>query len=286
MGSSDSEKTEIRYASYIEDRHMQFLNDVHTYVQAVVSHDQSPFRNYENINIEDAFYTTGYVLSNYPTLYDMFGKFMSGLDIDILYKKYFKDMFSSDAMTDAVGAEGTMIDLNISGILLPEFLRTMRNLNAVVSSSFVIGRALIEEKRIKALAQFSAALKYPLLPFITAKWTAELNYKKTTLTLQAFILKFYYASKMYIDDINYDKIFRHLIWPLEVLSYERAALGAMRNMRSIKKQVKERSNISKGFLVASYTLQGAVVGSYWGPVGTLIGGVVGFFIGLAVMLFE
>lgn len=282
--SSSSGKTTIRYASYIETHHSNFLDEVVAY-QKTVAND-SPYADYNEISIEKAFFGIGYAVSSFPSLYDMYGKFMSGLDIDSLYKKFFGDIVGSSTLNSFVDAEAGLIDRELSMTLMPKFLGTVRNLNAVISSSFIIGKTAIEEQRIKLLAKFSTALKYELIPLVTEKWIAALNFKKTVVIDQAFILKLYLATKMYVDEVNYGKILKHYLWPFEVSEYERKALAAMRNMRALGKQKAERSGLSKGLLVASYTVQGAIIGSYFPPYGTVIGGAVGFVIGVAMIYLE
>ena len=226
------------------------------------------------------------MISSFPSLYDMFGKFMAGLDIDSLYREFFGSDLRISELNDSTTAEGDLLDLELLSSALPRFLCGMRDLNTVISSSFVIGKSCVEDKRIKILAQFSTALKYQLLPFVTEKWTAYLNFKKTSIIDQAFTMKLYFSLKMYVDEVNYGKLLKDNLWPFTVLEYERMALAAMRNTKSLSKGTPERSGLSKGLLVASYTVQGAIIGSYFPPYGTYIGAVVGFVVGLAVMLLE
>ena len=72
-----------------------------------------------------------------------------------------------------------------------------------------------------------------------------------------------------------------------VLDFERAALGALQGATFQKTMApRERSLLSKGLLVASYTVTGAYIGSAFPGVGTIIGGIVGFIVGLAIIFLE
>lgn len=275
----------IRYAPYIEEQHQDFLRAIYSYRTAVADHSDSPYKNYNPIEIEDAFFGVGYTVSSFPSLYDMYGKFMAGLDVDTLYKAFFGDLMGASEFESATKAERALVDDELSTLPYPKFLCIMRDLNAVVTSSFIIGKIGIEKRRIKLLMTFSSSLKYKLLSLSTQKWTAYLNFKKTVLIDQAFLLKLYISTKMLIDEVNYNKILQHYLWPFTVLNYERSALAAMQSAKLLEKH-SERSDLSKGLLIASYTVQGAIIGSYFPSYGTYIGAVVGFIVGVAIVLLE
>lgn len=285
MSSSKNEKIEIRYAPYIEEKHhdMLWLSAYHR--DQVIN---SPPSTSSALEIEGIFLGAGYILSDFPSLYDMFGKFMAGLDIDVIYKKIFGETITESEINPYIQAEAAMIDLDITAKTLPTFLSALRGLNAVTSSSFVIGKSNIENKRIKALAKISSDLKHRLISLISDRWKTSLDWNKNVVTLHAFNLKLYLMSKMTVDETNYGKKLENSLWPFKVLEYNRAALAALtRASTAMKKRAAERSAVSKGLLVCSYTVTGISLGSsIGGPYGALIGGVVGFIVGVAIMLLE
>lgn len=284
--SSKSGKMETRYAPYVEEKH-------HDMIELSVYHrdqviNSSPYAEYNDLEIDDVFLGAGYILSDFPSLYDMFGKFMSGLDVDVIYKKIFGETITESEINPYLQSEASMIDMDITTQTLPTFLSAFRGLNAVTSSSFIIGKSNIENKRIKALARISSDLKQHLIPLVSANWKTFLDWNKNTVTLYAFHLKLYFMSRMVVDETNNRKAMENSLWPFKVLEYNQTALVALTRAYTIAKQkARERSAISQGFLVASYTAQGAVMGSYiGGPYGAVIGGVIGFFVGVAIVLFE
>jgi hypothetical protein len=285
MSSSKNEKIEIRYAPYIEEKHhdMLWLSAYHR--DQVIN---SPPSTSSALEIEGIFLGAGYILSDFPSLYDMFGKFMAALDIDVIYKKIFGETITESEINPYIQAEAAMIDLDITAKTLPTFLSALRGLNAVTSSSFVIGKSNIENKRIKALARISSDLKHRLISLISDRWKTSLDWNKNVVTLHAFNLKLYLMSKMTVDETNYGKKLENSLWPFKVLEYNRAALAALtRASTAMKKRAAERSAVSKGLLVCSYTVTGISLGSsIGGPYGALIGGVVGFIVGVAIMLLE
>ena len=286
MGGKSSDKHETRFAPYVEHLHASFLDIVRSHVNQTVSYSESPYFNFTTVDSDNAFFGSGYMLSNFPALHDMFGKFMAGLDIDNLFSKIFENSLATPEIDALTETNLSLVDDNIVKDLIPQFVLSMRSLNAVVSSSFIVGKTVLEERRVKLNAVISADLRYLLIPDITKRWIDTLNQKKKVIFSYAFIMKLQFTAKLDVDRYNYRLLARHALWPFTVLEYERAALAALQGPKTRKSSVKERSNISKVLLVASYTVQGAMIGSYFGPWGTVIGAVIGFVIGLAIMLFE
>lgn len=284
--SSKKGKITTRYAPYIEDYHHSFLGEVSTYREAVSDPSESPYLSYNELSIEDAFLGVGYSLSDFPSLFDMFGKFMAGLDVDYEWRKLFGVDLGLGELEDLTKSEMALADDEVATDLMPVFLGNLRNINSVISSSFVIGKAQIEEKRIKLRQQLNNSLKYLTLPIVTKKWIAGLNFRKQLVISYAFIQKMFFISDMFMDRHNYKMTFKNSMWPFESLTYQQRALAAMKNLRATKRIQAGRSIVSKALLVLSYAVTGAVVGSYFGPYGTVIGGVVGFVIGIAAILLE
>ena len=90
------------------------------------------------------------------------------------------------------------------------------------------------------------------------------------------------------DEVNYSFAARDDLWPFKILNVEGITIGSMQGRASWIRNVElpERSDISKGFLISSYTFTGAYIGSSYPPYGTIIGGAIGFIIGVAAVLLE
>ncbi len=285
--SNNGDRTVTRqYAPYIESLHSTFLNTVATYRTAVVN--DSPFSNYAASEVDTAFFGIGYTINNLSSLYDMFGNHMIGLDVEILWKQLFDDIVNNSEIDEAIAEEMKLVDEEIVNKELANFQVDMRNLNAVSTSSFIIGKAIVESKRIKTFAEISLDARTDNLSDIEKEYTARLNQEKSIVTTYAAIMKAYFIFKPETDDVNTYFGSRGSLWPFNVLAFEGMALGTMQGVASWQKTMdpRKRSDVSKAFLVASYTATGAYIGSSFGPYGTVIGGVVGFVVGVAIMLLE
>ena len=150
--------SEIRYAPYIEARHSDFLLSVYSARIGAISN--SPFANYTDIEVDNAFFGAGYTISSFPSLYDMYGKFMAGLDIEALWTQEYNDTIDSSVVNDLIAAEGALIDDEIETTSIPRLQTGMRDLNSVMSSSFVVGKSLIEDTTNSLLTPYFAKMPF------------------------------------------------------------------------------------------------------------------------------
>lgn len=281
--SSGDKRVEKRYAPYIEAHHSDFLNI--TVANRVINNPP----DYTTTEADNAFFGMGYVLSSFPALYDMYGKFMAGFDIEVLWDSIFGNKLNSSEINADIDAEIKLADEKMVKGELADFQLDMRNLNAVPTSSFVMGRAVLEDKRVKAISKIRLDAKTKLLPEIGQEFAAHLNWCKSTIVTYAEIMKNYFLWKTDQDDANYAFASSNALWPFTSLAFEGAALGTMQSVVGFSKTMspRERSTISKVLVVASYAANGACMGAHiGGPWGAAIGGAVGFVVGLAMVFLE
>ena len=258
-GGGGDTQTTIRYAPYIEEKHQDFLSVVNA--ARVSAIDASPFAVYTPIVIDEAFFGVGYAITSFPTLYDMYGKFMAGLDIEVLWSQCFEDTVNPPVVSNLVAAEGTLLSAEIEENVIPRMQVGLRNINSVLASTYVISEELIEEARVNQLAKFSAELKYKLIPIAHDRWKVHLEWNKSIIGLYAEIMKFYFSAKTDIDEVNYAMVAKNVLWPFTVLDYERAALGALQGATNQKTDVAGASTAAK---VLSGALSGAAMGAMVG----------------------
>ena len=283
--SSDSGGDQIitvRYAPYIESRHMTFLRHAAEMRYNILTGEQypgsmvlddSPFAEHSAIVVDDAFFGTGYTIASFPSLYDMYGKFMAGLDIDTLFSQIFEDTVNASEINDLVAAESTLLNDEITEKALPPILTGARDINSVMSSTFVIARAIPRDTQIKLVEKFSSELKYRMIPVAVDRWKTHLEWNKNIVMSYAEIMKLFFSAKMDVEDFNYSTLAKDKLWPFTVLDYERAALGALQGATTTNKDVAGGSTAQKALGgAASMAATGAMFG---GLPGAVIGGVLG-----------
>lgn len=240
-GSGDSTIT-TRYATYIEENHESFLDSVASY--RVSATDDSPYDGYTNIEIDDAFFGSGYAIASFPSLYDMYGKFLGGMDIEAMFDEIFEDTVNSSQVSDLVSAESTFLDNEIEANVLPDYELGARDVNAAMNDSYVIGKALIREARVNSVAKFSAELKYRLIPVAAERWRAHLTWNQQTIATYIEVMKLYFSAKMDVTGFNYTMLAKDKIWPFTVLEFERAALGALQGARTESRDTEDSGSSS------------------------------------------
>jgi hypothetical protein len=278
--SGGDQRNEIRYAPYIESKHQSFLDEVQ--LQRISIAADSPFAGNTDIEIDDAFFGASFVIASYPSLYDMFGKFMAGLDIDVLFSQIFEDTVNSPEINNLVAAETALLDDDFNANVLSNFTLGARDLNAVQNDSFVVGKAVLLDGRTKAVERFSSELKFRMIPVAVDRWKSHLGWNGSVVMNYAEIMKLYFTAKMDVDDYNYTLTTKDKLWPFTVLDFERSALAALQGARNSSGGVAGSSTAQKAL---SGTLSGAAVGAKIGsavPVlGTAWGAVIGGAVGLA-----
>lgn len=275
-GSSESSgETTIRYAPYVESRHQNFLASVASARSSATSNN--PYNGYSAVAVDAGFFGSGYTLASFPSLYDMYGKFMAGLNIEAIWAEIFEDTTDNAQVGNLVAAESDLLRDELNSNILPEFQTGMRDIGAVNSSSFVIGRTLLEDSRQKVLAKFSAELRYRLLPLVNERYDIHLKWNTGVIDSYMGVIKHYFTVKQSIGEMNYQHLDRGARWPLEMLDYERSALGAL---QGAMKQSGDAGGASSGSKALGGALSGAAaggaIGGTWGAgIGAVVGGVAG-----------
>lgn len=284
MGSSGGSSsggdstTTIRYAPYIESRHQVFLTDTYTYRQSVISNN--PYTNYADIPVDAGFFGAGYVLASFPALFDIYGKFVAGVDIDALWDELLAEAAGSSAADAFVTAESTLLDDELDSSILPKFMTGMRDLNATMSSTFINGKALLIDTKQKQVARFSAELKWKLLGVAQERYKAHLAWNMEVVNQYSNLFKTYFSIKEPIVRTNYDFAVKNALWPLDVLDYERANLGALQAASKATTNTSSGGSSMTSVIggVAGGAAMGGMVAGPWGAaVGGVLGGVASLF---------
>lgn len=283
-GSSGDSTTTVRYAPYLEAHHQEILELYKTYSNEVLALD-SPYVDYDPVAYEAAFFGAGYVLSDFPSIFDMFGKFMAGLDIDTLFTQIFDDTINSTAINNRVSAHADELEDDIIENANPRFVTGLRDINSVLSSSFVVGKAMMEVGRTRALSKYDATLRHSAMPLATERWGRHLAWNSDVPKAYADFVKFYFLSKVDLDNHNFEVAAKNALWPFTVLDYRRIAVGTLNGARDSSTDVAGASKTQKALGGAlSGAAAGAMIGAQEGSVGgwwgAAIGGVVGGLAGL------
>ena len=285
-GSSSSSKKSItiRYAEYIEVKYNKFLEDAWEYVQD--TQDTPPTYDGLGEYILDSFIGAGLFLSSYPAMYDMYGKFMAGLDIEDIWARTFRDRMTASEIGEL--ADATIdLDTDINTKVMDKFLLDARNLGVVGSSSFAIEKVKIEKSFFYKTSAYRKEVQFARIDDSTI-FDNILNWQNKVQTNYARCMKLFLHCMSLSDASTYDHEARKTLWPLSVSNdyghYLGLYAGAVRIVQELNK--KKRSMLSQNLYVLSEAINGAGFGYQWGPYGAAIGAQVGTAKGLSDIMVE
>ena len=278
-GDGDTETT-IRYAGYIEDHHKEFLDIIAGKAHTIM--DLSPFSDFTDIDMEVGFFGVGYVLASFPSLYDMYGKFMAGLDIEYLFNQAFEGTTDGAIVHGLISEQASELSYDLENDIIPRYEVGMRDINAVMSGTFVVGKAMLEAKRMRELSKFSAELRYRMIPVAVERWKTHLEWNKQVTATYVEVLKLYTDVTLATSGHNYEMHAKDSLWPFTVLDYERVALGCLTGATKQTSDVAGASSTKAGRAIGG-AMTGAAAGAMVG--GGVVGAVAGGVLGLAAGLF-
>ena len=79
--------------------------------------------------------------------------------VDVIAAKVDSDYYDETHVTAVTAAHAAVLDDRLQSDVLPRFQSGMRDINAVISSSFVVGQAIIEGFNTREVADFDAKLR-------------------------------------------------------------------------------------------------------------------------------
>jgi hypothetical protein len=283
-GKGGSGSGEVRFAPYLESAHKDFLtgNSGRNLKEAFnTAWGNSPYADREDILPDSGYLGVGYKIENFPSLFDMYGKFMAGLDVEILWTQLYYSTVQGPEANDLIAEFSKQTEDEARERSYPALHAGMRDIGAINSSMMVVGRSLIESRRMKEITKFSVQTKMQLLQMSQERWARHLDWNRNVIATYNDMMRIYYVAAMDADQINYKYKEADASWNLSLFEYVRAMLGAMTGAAATQKG-KEPSGVQKALGGAmSGAASGAMVGSVIPGVGTAIGAVVGGVLGLA-----
>jgi hypothetical protein len=285
--SNTNQTNTIRYAPYIEARHTEFLGLIAAHRNATLYN--SPFKVFTPLDINSLFLGAGMSIAAYGSMFGKHKSYMQDVDIDKLYSDIFTKTVNSPEVKALVVAEGKLMDEEIEVNSYPRLMTGARDLNAVMSSTFVIGKSNIEISRLKMLEKFSAGLKFTLVPVALDRWKTTLEWNRGIVQWYAQAVQQYVASTLDINEQKYALYAKNTLWPFTVLDHERAAIGAMQ-AATTSETVSGEGGPSTAIKAVGGAVSGAATGamigaSYgsgggpWGAaIGLVVGGIAGAFL--------
>lgn len=277
---SDTQTQFIRYAPYLETKHQTMLDTSEAQMTALIDDDAYEDAAASRIDYSDGLFGDGYDVSSFPSLYDMFGKFMAGVDVEALWHQVLEDVVDNDTVSEMSSAHKALLDDELESNVLPRFQAGMRDMNAVMSSTFIIGKSLLEEANNKQLAVFDADARYKLIPVAADVFSKHMAWNQGMIGAYSEVIKLAFLIESDSKEINTNYAVKSKLWPFTVLNYHRDIVSALNGPRS------STTETAGGPSGTQKALSGALGGAAMGAsVGGAPGAVIGGAVGLAASFF-
>jgi len=185
------------------------------------------------------------------------------------------DVLSDTRIDDAVDEYSLDLGDRLTSEVLPRFESGMRDINAVVSSAFVVGRGIIEASQTRQVAKYSADLHMKAFGDDALRLIAlKLEYQKSLTHIAVEANRIKIVAKKEETDMNLDIDESAATWDLNVFQHGANLLASIGGGTYIPNE-KKKSALSSALGGA---LSGAAAGymvSGGNPMGAAIGGALG-----------
>ena len=149
----------------------------------------------------------------------------------------------------------------------------MRDINAVQSSAFIVGRSIIEGEIIRQVNDFGARIRQNAVMLSAELWKGHIQWSQNAISLYLDMFVKYYATRMDIDKAELEYADQDVQYDLNLWDHMRAALGALSGGGSASGGQKGPSQAAKAL---SGAMGGASMGfAMGGPYGAAAGAVIG-----------
>jgi len=272
----------VSYPAYMQNAHGDWLDDSgsDTLTESVTSVMEAAIGNspwtgqaaYDPDTDITAMIAAGVDLQTLVTLLS------SGTTLDTLISNILDD----SRIDNAVAEFAADLDARLTSEVIPRFERGMQDINAVMSSAFVIGRALIEENHDRQVAKYSADLHMKAFSDDAIRVIQlKLEYQKMASSVIAEIYRMKIVAKKEQTDTDMNIDDKDAKWDLEVFQYGANLLasiggGTVNPSKPGPSQV--QSAIGGGLSGAA---AGAMAGSVIPGLGTAAGAIIGGVLGAA-----
>ncbi len=198
----------------------------------------------------------------------------AGTGLDAIIADVLSDARIDDAVTEYSADLGDILDAEVT----PRFEAGMRNINAVVSSAFALGRAIIEDGQTREVAKYSAAQHMKAFGDDALRLIAlKLDYQKnlTHLTAEANRIKIAAKSGEAESNLGIDEA--DALWDIKLFQYGANLLASIGSGTALPKEKSQAQQALGGAMVGAAA--GAYLAAPTGGMSIVAGAVIGGILG-------
>jgi len=292
MGSSGGGGSSgaVSHAAYLETIHKDWLNatGVDTIEKSITEVMDSALGSSPWIGL--VAYNPDAAIAAYETKVTSFAAILAGLSDTVNWAAFYAqagltlDGVGEANITADVVAFQNQLDDNITTRALPRFRRGMQDINAVVSSAFPIGEAIIESFQARDVAKYLSNLRIVLndkrvsvVDQMIQMMARRIGWEESLvrISVEASRIKIVAKKEQTDQDASIDEA--DAKWDLEVFQHGSNLLAAIGGGTVVPNMPGKNKTASVLGGALSGAAAGAMIG---GPPGAVIGGVLGAAIGM------
>jgi hypothetical protein len=279
-GDSSGDQT-YHFSPYLEQRHTALIDLGTAYQNKLLDEAYVSGSPYAGITVADNdYWFLGALNLAVTPVYELFNNLMGKNDIQALYTTIYNDMVSGPAISSLISAHSSSLQDDIDQNTMPKVTTGMRDMNAVMSSSFISAAALVQAQKTKTLSSFSATVQGRAMELAMQRWSKSVEWNIQTFDTYLKFTQLYWQTKFDYLNTKGEIESRNVLWPFTILDHQRALVGALNGAGGAQvKGDSKKANAIGGALAGAAS--GAMVGSAFGPWGAAIGGVAGGILGFA-----
>lgn len=283
--------TRVQYAPYLERLHERIINSIRpvTFNTASVL---NPFSVFTPWDLDQLYMDSSTVDElDYPKVFDLLRDHVNNLDLLGKYTEAIERSVNTPnasrtgtVINDMVRARQAWLLDEYDSKIEPRLNAGFRDLNSVMSSQYVIAKAVTLRDHERQMNDFTAQLQLRFAEYGVNVWSTTIAWHEKIPAVYSRTLAEYTAQRIDIEKNNFELASKAALWPYTVFGNLTSLLSAMNGATQTSSSVQGESPGSSGGGriggMAGAALSGAVAGSTFGPWGTGIGAVVGAIGGL------
>jgi len=234
----------------------------------------NPFTSHILINTHDVFVGAGSVVTDFISPYNRIKNFAT-YDIDTKYLEY--TQITDPMIADAISQHSVILDDEYATKILPAFEAGMADINAVMSSAFVIGRGLLLDTKQKQVSKFTKDIQLQAFDWASKRVSLNMEMHRLLVTSSTEISRMYTAVRLEAEKEDFDLAEKDALWDLSLFQYGTQVMAAINGTATQSQKVPSQSKIAGAL---SGAMSGASAGAALGPYGAAAGGVAGAIGGL------
>jgi len=202
---------------------------------------------------------------------------------------YLMNTDSTSKLNDLINAYSSQLDADLVSKTYPRFDRGMQDINAVMSSAFVVGRALLEAEKERNVARFAAELYLQnynrradiilqAADFQLRVFAAKESFLRMASQIAIEYARIKIVAKKEQQDQNAHFEEQDALWDLEVFNHGGRLIAAIAGAAAAKIPTHNKTMSSIGGAMSGVAMGAAMTAG--NPIGAGVGGILGFVGGL------